>query len=690
MADLTKRFFLYSIIILNLSCTKNKVEIQSYILRDRVVVADQILMKKALYVAFSTIKRHDNMTVKGELINNNEIIAMAFIKTFNEKNGNLVFDLPYQIPDGLYKIKIDIINEKGGLIANGSLDVKREDLKRSFSPKTESSVPAFEKVHYRGKLEETEPTKDELSTGYIIFSHSPLEYVFPESRPKRSEVIRDLSMRVARNEFEPISFSLYPLRDLGEVKITVTDFKSSKGAIFKNKIKIGYVDSVEETIGLPEGKFQKLPALIKRGNQTKVEKGKSQRFYLTIRIDDNVVPGEYKGSVTILSENGIRRSLPLTVTVLPITLEDIPGIDYFMMMTYEFIELTMPWPKEEKEKIYKSAVNILKDYKDHGMTTINPHSPFVLIRNEDGTPNLEDIFAALRAVKEAGFDRPIIWYMGHLIQTSKPRHPGNIIGFDDETHLSRLKHLVKNVSEYSRKISGPEVIFLPIDEADDDYQDYQGKRQSITPLLLKTIKEAGGKTMLTTRKYDQFGQPDYIASGEFNQKELHNARSNGAKYWMYNNDVTTNCNNPAYARYIYGYYTWKNNIDGMSSWTFQNTQNASGLPEKADIAGRDLYLAYPDPKDPFATLKWEAVREGIDDHKLVYQLQKRIQRLKEKGIDSSGYERFLDDIRKKTGFSHGCNFNEDQKGLNTSFFYQNRDNLLSMILDAEAKLKHLN
>ena len=286
-----------------------------------------------------------------------------------------------------------------------------------------------------------------------------------------------------------------------------------------------------------------------------------------------------------------KQNLALKITVEPITLTDIPNIDYFMLMTYEFTELTMPWPKEEKEKIYKSAVNILKDYKDHGMTTINPHSPFVLIRNEDGTPNLEDIFAALRAAKEVGFDRPIIWYMGHLIQTSKPRHPSNIIGFDDSVHISRLQYLVKAVSEYTKKINGPEVIFLPIDEADDDYQDYHGKRQNITPLLLKAIKEAGGKTILTTRKYDQFGRPYYLASGEFNEKELQNARSNGAKYWVYNNDVTTECNNPVYARYIYGYYTWKNNIDGMSSWTFQNTQNASGLPEKADIHGRDLYLA---------------------------------------------------------------------------------------------------
>jgi len=148
--------------------------------------------------------------------------------------------------------------------------------------------------------------------------------------------------------------------------------------------------------------------------------------------------------------------------------------------------------------------------------------------------------------------------------------------------------------------------------------------------------------------------------------------------------VTTKCNNPAYARYIYGYYTWENNIDGMTSWTFQNTQNASGLPTKADASGSDIYLAYPDPHGPLATLKWEAIREGIDDHKLIYQLQKRITTLQEKGIDTSHYEKFLKEIRGKQGVP-GCSF-EAHDGWNSLIFEQQRNNLISMILDAETKI----
>ena len=647
-------------------------------------------MKKALYVSFSftkSIKQYKNVDVDGFLLNGDKIVCKTSLKALSENSGNLVFDLPYQIPEGQYKIKIDAFIEKGDLVATGFLVVERSDFKWIFDPKSKSTLYVFEEIPSQMEAEVVKPTNQDRSIGYILFSRSPLEYVFPESRPQKSEMIDHLAIQVVRNEFEPITFSLYPLGNLGVVKISVTDLRGAEESISKDKIKVAYVEMVKETIGLPEGRFKNLPTLIRMGNQVDTQAGKCQRFWLTIRIDDNVLPGVYKGRITISPQKGLETSLPLEVTVVPISLEDIPDIDYFMMMTYEFTELTMPWTKEEKEKIYKSACNILEDYKDHGITTLCLHSPFVLITKEDGTPNLEDIFAALRAAKEIGFKGRIIWYMGHLIQTSKPKHPGNIMGFDEGIHLSRLKYIVETVSKYAKEHGCPNVVFLPIDEPGDSYQDFQNKRQAIAPLLLKAIKELGAQNMLTSGYHKRFKPVDYLCSGEVNKEDLNAAHDSGTVYWLYNNDVTTKCLNPTYARYIYGYYTWMNHVDGMSSWTFQNTQNARGLPGQADVNGSDIYLAYPDPNGPIATLKWEAIREGIDDHKLVHQLVKRIQKLKRKGIKTSQYEDFLLEISKKEG-TPGC-LKGDDETWDPIFFQKSRDHLISMILDAETKVnKH--
>jgi hypothetical protein len=644
-------------------------------------------MKKALYVSFSftkSIREYKSVNVYGFLLTGDKIVGKTSLKAHSENSGNLVFDLPSQIPEGQYKIRIDAFVEKGDLVATGFTTVEKADLRNYFYPGSKNSLAAFEEIPVSREPESVEPTNRDKSLGYILFSRSPLEYVFPESRPRKSEIIDHLAIEVTRNEFEPITFSLYPLRNLGTVNVSITDLKGDRGSISKDKIKVAFVEMIRETIGLPKGKFLNLPTLIRPGNQVNIEAGKCQRFWLTVRIDDRVSPGVYKGRISIIPQNGPKTLIPLEVTVVPISLEDIPSVDYFMMMTYEFTELTMPWTKEEKEKIYKVACDVLRNYKEHGMTTICVHSPFVLITNENGTPNLEDIFAALRAARDMGSRRPIIWYMGPLIQTSKPRHPGSILGFDQEIQLPRLKYLVNTVMNYSKDNGCPEVVFLPIDEPGDSYQDFQNKRHTVTPFLLKTIKDSGAKNMLTTSDYKQFKPVDYLCSGEMNKKDLDEAHQNGSVYWLYNNDVTTKCLNPTYARYIYGYYTWMNQVDGMSSWTFQNTQNAKGVPGKADLHGSDIYLAYPDPKGPIATLRWEAIREGIDDHKLVYQLVKRLQKLKQKGIKTSQYEDFLLEISKKKR-TPGCLKGEDET-WSPIFFQRSRDQLISMILDAEAKI----
>jgi hypothetical protein len=89
--------------------------------------------------------------------------------------------------------------------------------------------------------------------------------------------------------------------------------------------------------------------------------------------------------------------------------------------------------------------------------------------------------------------------MGHLIQTSKSKHPGNIMSFDKGIHLPRLKYIAETVSQYAKEHGYPEVIFLSIDELGDSYQDFQNTRHTITPLLLRTIRDLGTKNMLILR-----------------------------------------------------------------------------------------------------------------------------------------------------------------------------------------------
>jgi hypothetical protein len=683
--DISVKFLFCILLPLILLCSasgKNTVDIRSCVLRDRVVVLDRVLLKKSLFIAFSvsgTAQVQGDLRAEGGLFHEGKNVARSFTRLQGEQNGNLVFDLPDAMPEGTYTIRIDIKDDQRQYSAQGIRTIQRSELKNFIGENGNVAVPVLrEAPEDAGPISVTDADR---ASGYIVFSRSTLVYEFSNRKPKQTEIITALSMTVVRNASASVSISLYPLQNLGTVRLEVDDIKGNREQASTIHPAISTIENVESTVGTPSGEFKNLPTLIRPGNRTTGVQGGSRRFWLTIRVEADAQPGFYTGVVRIIPQHGQVRKIPLQVLVEPITLGDIPGKDYFMLMTYEFTELVMSWNKKERKAIARSASNILKDYKNHGMTTLAIHSPFVLITREDGTPVLDDIFAALIAARDHGFTRPVIWYIGHLIQTAKPKHPGNITGFEEEAAVARLRYLVKTVSEFAAKNHCPPVIFLPIDEPDDSSQDYRDKRRAITPLLLKTIKESGGMTMLTSGHYEQWKPVEYVCSSEPDIQQLQAAHRDGSVYWLYNNEITTRCENPAYARYVYGHFTWKSNIDGMSSWTFQNTQNASGLPTKADRAGRDIYLTYPDPHGPLATLKWEAVREGIDDHKLIYQLMKRTAELKKHGIDTARYDAYLSGLKEKKG-EPGCQGSE-QSGWDPAFFERTRQELISLILDAD-------
>lgn len=676
--------FALVVAVLYSACETKSIHIYSLILRDRVAVLDKVQLKKALYVAFTIsggAEYIERLQVKGTLCRDGNIIAQAQTILVREKNGNLLFDLPSPLSEGKYDIQLVAADDQRIFTVFITQSVLESEL-RNYNDSERIHTPiVYHEMSLRTESTKIKTNAVDFPDGYVVFSRSPLLYEYPGMVPEAAENIHEISIRTARNTYLPISISLFSIRNLGTVKLAIENLNGPQGTIAKEKIKIGVVESVEDSTGLPPGEFRRLPALIRSESQTSVKKRGHCRFWLTAKIDQSVLPGKYTGTITILPQYGEKRTLPLQIKVLPVILEDIPDKDYFMLMTYEFTELVFPWNEKEKNELRRSARAVLKNYREHGMTMLSIHSPFVALTRDDGTLVLDDIFAALLAARDAGFTKPVIWYMGHLIQTAKPKHPGNIKGFDQKVHEERLRHLVRTITEFAKENRCPPVIFLPIDEPDDSQQDLQRKRYAVTPVLLKAIKESGGKTMLTALRYDQFSPVDYLSSAEMNEHEMQAAHKNGSRYWMYNNNVTTQCDNPAYARYVYGYYTWMKRIDGMSSWTFQNTQNASGLPEKADTPGRDLYLAYPAPSGPVPTLKWEAIREGITDHKLLYQLVKRVSVLKRKGIDTSRYENFFSRIQGKSG-EPACH-QDGESEWTSDFFEKTRKELVDLILTAD-------
>ncbi len=522
----------------------------------------------------------------------------------------------------------------------------------------------------------------QIKQGYIVFRRDFLRYVYPWTIPAEREQIDSLHLRMSRNDFEPLTFSIYPVRELGEVSLTLSDLKGTGGALIRaDNMQVHVAKTVKMRTGRGT-QYRLIPRMLERTQHAFIPVDYTTRFWITLHVGNTVAPGRYTGVIHLQPQKEQAVDIPFSVEILPIALEPVPGITYSMFMTYEFFELeSKDWNDEQRRKIYRDGVNVFRDFKNHGLTTVDVSSPYYFQWNRDGTPRMEHFKGMIRGAKEVGFTDPVFWYFAHYVQAAKSFHPGNVLSYDPAVHPKRAAFLVRTAQRLARELDGPPVYFVPIDEP------RVASRQRITLELLKAIKQVPG--VVTQVSTDIGGKLLAIEnnSGRYIKRlgPGEKVRKSDREVWEYNNAVVHSLN-PGYSRYIYGYYTWRQDLDGMNSWGFNTAENSRGNPyEDLDHDRNDWNLAYPHAGGPLPTPNWEALREGIDDVRYVYQLERLI---KQKAADfpaqTAGAGKFLDELRGKCDFEARTIINEFGE-WNPERFNSIRSDIISWIL----KLKDL-
>jgi len=804
---------------------RSEITIASYHLRDRAIVTDSLLMRKRMIFSFKSSRKLSELkgcAAVGEISHQGQVMARDTAYFFDDSAANLGFGLPYQIPDGIYHLTINVISTGGKVLDTYTGDFERSQLRPYFnraisfwdfttpyahlqcsgygylnykfdsrtslgnlqslelsarmtsdsrfparvclslngldlgmfdlpagdnrspkivtwrvenrealaglavnrgenhlrfsisreqnpqsmgiriysdknvrSPHVEEAVPIRLKLvsgdaalretvfsipvwgeegeHITSKLiipgpesfteEKIETdqkplplTGEDIQRGYVVFSRNCLRYVYHHTVPAEDERVDSLRVRMGRNDFEPLTISIYPVRELGEVRLSVGELEGPAGGIISpDKVQVHVVKTVKVRSGRGTG-YRLIPRMLERTDRACIPMDYTTRFWLTVHADNSLAPGLYRGRLRIEPGKEQSTDIPLTIEVLPISLEPVPGIAYNMFMSYEFFEMeSKDLTGEEREKVYLDGVNVFRDFKNHGMTTVDVATPYYFQWNRDGSPRMEHFKAMLRAAREVGFSGPLFWYFAHYVQAAKAFHPGNVRTYDPKIHPKRAAFLVKTAQRLVKELDGPPVYFVPIDEP------RIASRQKITVDLLKAVKKVRGvKTMSST---DIGGKLlDIENNSQSHRKRLgpgEKVRKSEREVWEYNNGVISSLN-PGYSRYIYGYYTWRQDLDGMNSWGFNTAENSRGHPyEDLDHERSDWNLAYPHPGGPLPTPNWEALREGIDDVRYLYQLEK-LAREKAASHPEAAAEagKFLDEIRSRCDIDERKMYND--------------------------------
>jgi hypothetical protein len=660
----------------------SKIEIVSYLVRDRVVPFDWLTMRSTIIVGFRIVPPLEitrGFSVKGKLYLNDKAISEDLVSVLDGPVGNVGFGIhslsgslqrgdPYSIPEGKYKIEIALLNAKQRVVSEVRNDIERRNLSRTFMD-PRGDLRTYEYVtegvfkEIDGGMHRDEKFRCGQGDTLSVFKKGSVERIYSHTIPGASDCVDALHIDISHNEYRSIHLGLRADGDLGVVSVRVDNPNGEFGELRTDVLSFGPVGELSEIVLMDRknrtARVSRGPKIIEE-SVVSVLRNKTQAYWLTLKVSDAAEPGEYHGSLVIESEREQLKRIPLIVRLLPLRLTD-TDVQYGMMMDYAFYEMdNREWSEEERKQIRQSGDLIYRDLREHGMTLVFPHSHFYYRTDLEGEPILESLRAGLESYRRYSFPGPFVWYLGHLLQTAKPKHPGSILGYDPITAKKRLARLLARFEAMAQELGIPKekLVVQLVDEPDSD----QRERMKAGKQLHKVAQQKGFKVLITR----SWPEADVICGDGEEAERLHRA---GKEWWIYPNG-TLKSRNLAYTRYAFGFGAWHRGVDGVVPWTFQMTQGSNGNPFTV-LDGPEVMVAYPGVGGPVATPTWEVIREGINDYKYIYLLNQMIADGKRSGNPrASRIEGQLEQFRSNLGESPG--YAEFQHGDWTAVAFEER------------------
>ncbi len=152
-------------------------------------------------------------------------------------------------------------------------------------------------------FDETAPeptlTEPEKERGYLLFQRPLTESVYPNTRPLSHERLETLVAFATPGEFEPVTFALYPVRPLQNLKVRVSSLTSAAGEIPADRVDVRL--ATYWNVGYPSyttlSTYRRVPELLERVTVHTSPAGECQWYWLTIHVPDDARPGLYRGTV---------------------------------------------------------------------------------------------------------------------------------------------------------------------------------------------------------------------------------------------------------------------------------------------------------------------------------------------------------------------------------------------------------
>ena len=497
-------------------------------------------------------------------------------------------------------------------------------------PRPQPTVPdGAKEVPFEETAPEPVLTEPEKERGYLLF-HRPLtESVYPNTRPLSHERLEALVAFATPGEFEPLTFALYPVRPLQNLKVRCSSLTSSLGEISAGRIDVRL--ATYWNVGFPAyttlSTYRRVPELLERVTVHTSPAGECQWYWLTAHVPNDAKPGLYRGTVTVWDDGfGHAAEIPLALRVLVFPLQKDP----LKRFSAYFYTRNRALYKGRDDAFIRQAAD--KDYQamaDFGLDML----PTLYLSCEDGkrivlrdAGELDRMLAVgLKGPAPVTADSAIARIYRDTTPGGKHESHWRVEPMPPPAFYERVTELFR-AFEAERKAKGwPEFICCPIDEVDASCKEFGTK-------VYAAVKAAGLRTYATK---DPVGADaadyalylDVWCSQPYSMPYDRIVSQSRYEYWCYPNhnageikDRRTMCKG---GRMTYGFGSWRSGYTTLIPWhwcwpsepdPFDYLRGRfSGCGQRVDDDGEVIPAVY-----------WSCFREGYDDARYLYTLQQAI------------------------------------------------------------------
>jgi Concanavalin A-like lectin/glucanases superfamily/Glycoside hydrolase 123 N-terminal domain len=484
-------------------------------------------------------------------------------------------------------------------------------------------------------------TKADKNRGYVVFKKHWMKEVYPHTVPLKNERHpKILSTFATLGEYEPLTFSIHPLQELGEVKVSVSDLKDEFGNVLdSDQIDIRYMRYIETRYAMSQVPdpyavknrrftgtggggpryYHIVPRILKPLEQLSMGKDVNRTFWLTVKVPANAKGGLYKGKIKVQPEKGKQSTIDIEVNALPFALQK-PPRDYGMF----FFGCDRRWDMMEKE---------LVDMREHGMTmtgmpVFSPAWEEVEVVDGKVKADFSEISKFMKLYERVGFSGPaaIIYHL----------FPSNVKMVDhtpdiyDTQSIDIYLQLLDKTWKMAKAQNWPEIILWSSDEIASKEDEYHHAVEFFKLLKKSKVVKENNITVMNTENHRRgmgfVGLVDIMLPNLFvgiNEKNIQKFRESTTKLGFYN---------MGYDRYVWGFYCTKVDVCMYVHWHYQTL--AGDFYDPFDFFYKEGHLTvFPSPDGPIPTNLWEEIREGVDDAKYIFTLKSLITEA-EKSSDS--------------------------------------------------------